>query len=159
MPIGIGRFISPDSIVPDWSNPQAWNPYSYVLNNPLKYTDPTVHYGFPIGVPPVDWQKAREAAELAQQNQKARAEPGCRPQALRLVGEQTPCLRLLHSVACLFVLNVPISPSPLDSSVRWNDMNKGPGKACPSSTPLEPSSCLLHLLPDIIYNKRCYAPI
>jgi hypothetical protein len=27
--------------VSDRTNPQAWNPYSYVLNNPLKYTDPS----------------------------------------------------------------------------------------------------------------------
>jgi len=39
----IGRFISADTIVPDWKNPQAWNPYSYVLNNPLKYTDANGH--------------------------------------------------------------------------------------------------------------------
>ncbi len=37
----IGRFISPDSMVPDTTNPQAWNRYSYVVNNPLRYTDPT----------------------------------------------------------------------------------------------------------------------
>ena len=39
----LGRFISPDSIVPDFSNPQSLNRYSYVLNNALKYTDPTGH--------------------------------------------------------------------------------------------------------------------
>ena len=39
----IGRFLSPDTIVPGAANPQAWNRYSYVLNNPLKYTDPTGH--------------------------------------------------------------------------------------------------------------------
>ena len=36
-----GRFISPDTIVPAPGNPQALNRYSYVLNNPLRYTDPT----------------------------------------------------------------------------------------------------------------------
>ncbi|MBI4303338.1 MAG: hypothetical protein HY665_03235, partial [Chloroflexi bacterium] len=43
----IGRFVSPDTIIPDWKNPQAWNHYSYALNNPLKYTDSTGHF--------VDW--------------------------------------------------------------------------------------------------------
>jgi RHS repeat-associated protein len=37
----IGRFISPDTIVPDPMNPQSLNRYSYCLNNPLKYIDPS----------------------------------------------------------------------------------------------------------------------
>ena len=37
----IGRFISPDNIVPELFNPQALNRYSYVGNNPLRYIDPT----------------------------------------------------------------------------------------------------------------------
>jgi RHS repeat-associated protein len=40
---GIGRFISPDTIVPSPANPQAYNRYSYVLNNPLRYIDPSGH--------------------------------------------------------------------------------------------------------------------
>jgi RHS repeat-associated protein len=39
----IGRFISADSIVPQAGNPQNLNRFSYGLNNPLKYTDPTGH--------------------------------------------------------------------------------------------------------------------
>jgi RHS repeat-associated protein len=42
---GIGRFISPDTLVQSFSNPQTLNRYSYCLNNPLKYTDPSGHYG------------------------------------------------------------------------------------------------------------------
>jgi RHS repeat-associated protein len=37
----IGRFISADSIVQTYKNPQALNRYSYVFNNPLKYVDPS----------------------------------------------------------------------------------------------------------------------
>lgn len=37
----LGRFISPDPIIPNLYNPQDFNAYSYVRNNPLKYTDPT----------------------------------------------------------------------------------------------------------------------
>jgi RHS repeat-associated protein len=39
----IGRFISPDSIIPNPANPQSLNRYSYCLNNPLKYIDPSGH--------------------------------------------------------------------------------------------------------------------
>ncbi|MDH4098986.1 MAG: FG-GAP-like repeat-containing protein [Nitrospirota bacterium] len=38
---GLGRFVSADSIVPDPEDPQAFNRYSYTLNNPVIYTDPT----------------------------------------------------------------------------------------------------------------------
>jgi RHS repeat-associated protein len=37
----IGRFISPDLIVKSYADPQTLNRYAYVLNNPLKYVDPT----------------------------------------------------------------------------------------------------------------------
>ena len=37
----IGRFISPDTIIPNPADPQSFNRYSYCLNNPLKYVDPS----------------------------------------------------------------------------------------------------------------------
>ncbi len=40
----IGRFISADTVVPVVFNPQALNRYTYCLNNPLIYVDPTGHY-------------------------------------------------------------------------------------------------------------------
>ena len=39
----IGRFMSADTIVPNPFNSQDFNRYSYVRNNPLRYTDPTGH--------------------------------------------------------------------------------------------------------------------
>ncbi|NQT74506.1 MAG: hypothetical protein HQ553_17340 [Chloroflexi bacterium] len=39
----IGLFITADTIVPDFSDPQSLNRYSYVRNNPLGYTDPSGH--------------------------------------------------------------------------------------------------------------------
>lgn len=38
-----GRFVSPDPVVPNPANPQAWNRYSYVYNNPVTLSDPTGH--------------------------------------------------------------------------------------------------------------------
>ena len=35
------RFLSPDNVVQDPLNAQSYNRYSYCLNNPLMYTDPT----------------------------------------------------------------------------------------------------------------------
>ncbi len=37
----LGRFLSVDPFVQDAGNSQAMNPYSYVLNNPLAFTDPS----------------------------------------------------------------------------------------------------------------------
>ena len=40
---GMGRFTSPDPLLSSGqlSNPQAWNRYTYTLNNPLRIVDPT----------------------------------------------------------------------------------------------------------------------
>ena len=37
----LGRFLSPDAFIQSPTDPQNYNRYSYCLNNPLKYTDPT----------------------------------------------------------------------------------------------------------------------
>ena len=39
----LGRFLQADTVVPGAGNPQALNRYGYVLNNPLRYTDPSGH--------------------------------------------------------------------------------------------------------------------
>jgi len=39
----LGTFISPDTIVPRPGDPLSLNRHAYVLNNPLRYTDPTGH--------------------------------------------------------------------------------------------------------------------
>jgi len=39
----LGRFVSADVLVPHPGDPQSWNRYSYVLNSPLRYIDPTGH--------------------------------------------------------------------------------------------------------------------
>lgn len=37
----LGRFISPDTVIPDANNPQSLNRYAYARNNPISYSDPT----------------------------------------------------------------------------------------------------------------------
>jgi len=39
----LGRFIQADTLIPALGNPQSYNRYAYVLNNPLKYNDPSGH--------------------------------------------------------------------------------------------------------------------
>jgi RHS repeat-associated protein len=56
-----GRFLQPDTIVPEPGNPQALNKYSYVYNNPVRYTDPTGHC---IGEAPVPCPEDMSLEEL-----------------------------------------------------------------------------------------------
>ena len=55
----IGRFIQPDTVIPDTANPQDWNRYTYVRNNPQKYVDPTGHFPLEGLIPPLSlpWMK------------------------------------------------------------------------------------------------------
>jgi RHS repeat-associated protein len=43
----LGRFLSPDPFIQDATNLQNFNRYSYCLNNPLKYTDPSGYRVYP----------------------------------------------------------------------------------------------------------------
>jgi RHS repeat-associated protein len=45
----LNRWVQPDTMVPNPGNPQSLNRYSYGLNNPVKYTDPTGHDVVVIG--------------------------------------------------------------------------------------------------------------
>lgn len=45
----LGRFLSPDPIIQNQTNSQNFNAYSYCLNNPLKYTDPSGYNQKPAG--------------------------------------------------------------------------------------------------------------
>jgi RHS repeat-associated protein len=54
----LGRFIQPDSVIPDLFNPQSYNRYSYVLNNPLRYTDPNGRWAQEVA----DWWQAMVGA-------------------------------------------------------------------------------------------------
>jgi hypothetical protein len=42
--------LSADTIVPGAGNPQAWNRYTFVFNNPLGYVDASGHIPYPITI-------------------------------------------------------------------------------------------------------------
>jgi RHS repeat-associated protein len=44
----IGRFLSADPYIQSPYNTQSYNRYSYVMNNPLKYTDPSGYWWNPF---------------------------------------------------------------------------------------------------------------
>lgn len=44
------RFLSPDVVIADPSNPVSYNPNAYLLNNPLKYTDPSGYLVDPVSI-------------------------------------------------------------------------------------------------------------
>ena len=39
----LGRFIQPDTIIPNPNQPMDWDRYGYTRNNPVRYTDPSGH--------------------------------------------------------------------------------------------------------------------
>ncbi|MRR31689.1 hypothetical protein EG834_15470, partial [bacterium] len=39
----LGRFTSPDTLIPEPGSPLAWDRYAYVKNNPVRFNDPTGH--------------------------------------------------------------------------------------------------------------------
>jgi RHS repeat-associated protein len=132
----LGHFVSADPVGGSVSDPQSWNPYAYVRNNPLRYTDPT-------GKLPSDREdealanlKVQNwlewiAGEWAAKNAQAAGTPGpessSTPIAMELpCGEAGPC-EARPSVAVLPALLFgcyvgcdvtggysPISVSPLD---------------------------------------------
>jgi hypothetical protein len=65
----LGRFLSPDMVVQDPANTQGYNRYTYCLNNPLKYTDPS---GWYYMGPPEDWDKSSEMIMQRQEAERMR---------------------------------------------------------------------------------------
>ncbi len=63
MQVTMGRFLKPDSIVPNAFDPQSWNLYTYVKGNPVNYNDPSGHY--PAGTGGAITQSTMAQAKLA----------------------------------------------------------------------------------------------
>jgi hypothetical protein len=64
-----GRFLSPDSHVPDPSFTQSYNRYSYVKNNPLSYIDPSGFSEAGVNVEGRNFSLSRAQALLAYNQQ------------------------------------------------------------------------------------------
>jgi len=59
----VGLFLSPDPFLQEPTNPLNFNRYSYVLNNPLKFVDPT---GYVYSIKRVEWEeKVSEAMAMS----------------------------------------------------------------------------------------------
>ena len=89
----LGRFIQPDTIVPEPGNPQALNRYSYGCNNPVKYRDPSGHC-IEAGLTPISCVQVFDfAARTLQQLQALVVQYG--PQVIQGVqqfGNQIPAI-------------------------------------------------------------------
>ena len=56
----IARFLNPDPFVQEQKNIQNFNKYSYVLNNPYGFTDPTGYFFNSVG----NWFKMQEILQV-----------------------------------------------------------------------------------------------
>jgi RHS repeat-associated protein len=62
----LGRFMSPDPVAGRLANPQSLNRYTYVLNNPLKFIDPTGMI--------VEWADSEEECKKGETECKTKAQ-------------------------------------------------------------------------------------
>lgn len=88
----IGRFLQPDTIVPDPMNPQSLNRYSYVLNNPLRYTDPTGRTGYDPNYPELTCFMGMACQRPVPYDPIPVALPGCCPVPLGTTAEEYSCM-------------------------------------------------------------------
>jgi RHS repeat-associated protein len=114
----LGRFGQPDSIIPDISNPQSYNRYSYVLNNPLRYTDPTGHG-------PNDYTGASGRAMLQDEDpeatrvvQSARQSAGTMATVGRTVAEMNPIVGAVNGAIGAKTGNDAITGEKLTTGAR-----------------------------------------
>ena len=74
----LGRFMSPDPVIASPGVPQAWNRYSYVLGNPVKFVDPRGESaegaGQLMGQAINDWLNCLESGECANEVVNVRGE-------------------------------------------------------------------------------------
>jgi len=73
----LGRFISPDIIVPTGTQgTQAWNRYAYVNNNPVRYTDPSGHQAWQGDGGNYTWRDKAHDEYVRQRNDALKCQGG-----------------------------------------------------------------------------------
>ena len=126
----LGRFVSADTIVPGAGNPQAFNRYAFVFNNPLKYVDPS-------GNVPCDPKKAK----LCPTQAPKKSEP---PDPCKTLGLCQPPTNPQFEAENEFELEMPATFSLAGPSIEMaTSQKKGGGirskiglmlRSCPSIT-------------------------
>ncbi len=87
----LGRFIQADTIIPSMWDPQSWNRYTYTLNNPLKYVDPTGHQSITYGALNRELLEEEGHGDLVQQSINSTAQI---KDTTRLIVESFPPLAI-----------------------------------------------------------------
>jgi len=81
----IGQMLSPDPLISEIENAQTYNKYSYVFNNPFKYTDPTGYYGA-AGPGDISLEEEKEMRER-EERELAEFEKSLRDQGINIIKE------------------------------------------------------------------------
>ncbi|MGA8808308.1 MAG: RHS repeat-associated core domain-containing protein [Thermoanaerobaculia bacterium] len=95
----LARFLSVDPVLGDPKQPQSWNRYAYVMNNPTGATDPNGRFGKSI------FQKAIEA--------QAKADGDLAAKALRVLNSNASAADKANAAIILTVVvakNIPVLP-------------------------------------------------
>ncbi len=95
---GLARFVSADTVGVEDTNPQTLNRYSYVLNNPLRYTDPSGHWTCPDEDSGDLSQQCQRAKEIREE--RARAEQERRQAIIRAAEDD--CNAIPGHINCSF---------------------------------------------------------
>ena len=121
----LGRFLQPDSIIPDPYNPMSWDRYAYVQNSPTNLNDPTGHS--PCG----DWDACKE------ENNPSTPPPPYKPTStsyptmgpIKPVATLTPTPEFRadgRSVTSTPSIPIPTTPTTVtkEKGINWNKVDK-----------------------------------
>jgi len=82
----VGRFLSPDILVQNPNNTQCYNRYSYAINNPLKYSDPS---GWSYGTLDQMHNNAQRASWMAMNDFNDRMQAELNISSVKIIGQNS----------------------------------------------------------------------